>query len=144
MNKDYIIERLEWLVELIEETAEPTNDRLFPHHQTETLDNIQFIRDTITGKVVSDDEERKHIITIMKSSNRMWSIRKRIKNGDLENIKLLELEDGVREFLDGGSKINAIKFYREWMNDNTGRACSLREAKDKIDAYAGGRNVSLI
>ena len=91
MNKDHIIERLEMLVDLIEETSEPTNDRLFPHHQTETLDNIQFIRDTITGKVVSDDEERKHIITIMKSSNRMWSIRKRIKNGDLENIKLLEI-----------------------------------------------------
>ncbi len=144
MNKDYIIERLEWLVELIEETAEPTNDRLFPHHQTETLDNIQFIRDTITGKVVSDDEERKHIITIMKSSNRMWSIRKRIKNGDLENIKLLELEDGVREFLDGGSKINAIKFYREWMNENMDLRVSLRESKDKIDSYDKTRNNQLI
>lgn len=144
MNKDYIIKRLEWLVELIEETAEPTNDRLFPDHQTDTLDNIQFIRDTITGKVVSNDEERKHIITIMKSSNRIWSIRKRIKNGDLENIKLLELEDGVREFLDGGSKINAIKFYREWMNENMDTRVSLRECKDKIDAYDNTRNNQLI
>ena len=80
----------------------------------------------------------------MKNSNRMWSIRNRIKNGDLENINLLELEDGVREYLDGGSKINAIKFYREWMNKNMDTRVSLRESKDKVDAYDKSRNNQLI
>ena len=144
MNKDNILERLEMLVGLIEETSEPTNDRLFPYHQTDTLENIEFVRSLFQGKVLPNVEERKYIINIMKNSNRMWSIRNRIKNGDLENINLLELEDGVREYLDGGSKINAIKFYREWMNENMDLRVSLRESKDKIDSYDKTRNNQLI
>ena len=145
MNKDNILERLEMLVDLIEETSEPTNDLLFPHHQTDTLENIQFIRDIITGKLIPNaDTERDDIIRIMKHSNRMWSIRNKIKNGDIENVNLLELEDGVREYLVGGSKINAIKFYREWMNDNMDTRVSLRESKDKVDAYAKTLNSQLI
>ena len=144
MNKENILERLEMLVGLIEETSEPTNDRLFPHHQTDTLENIEFVRSLFQGKVLPNVEERKYIINIMKNSNRMWSIRNRIKNGDLENINLLELEDGVREYLDGGSKINAIKFYREWMNKNMDTRVSLRESKDKVDAYDKSRNNQLI
>ena len=48
------------------------------------------------------------------------------------------------EYLDDGSKINAIKYYREWMNEYTDKGISLREAKDTIDAYAARREVSLI
>jgi hypothetical protein len=144
MNKDHIIERLEMLVDLIEETSEPTNDRLFPLHQTDTLENIVYLKDSTLGRFSSKDEERKYIISIMKHSNRMWNVRNKIKNGDLDNVNLLELEDGVRERLADGSKINAIKFYREWMNDNMNTRVSLRESKDKVDSYAESINNQLI
>ena len=48
------------------------------------------------------------------------------------------------EYLDVGSKIKAIKYYREWMNEYTDKGVSLREAKDTIDAYSARRGVSLI
>ena len=65
---------------------------------------------------------------------------------DFENLAETNntmLEEIVSEFVDKGQKINAIIFYREWMLENTNTRVTLREAKEKIDAYAA-RNVTLI
>ena len=146
MNKDYIIERLGMLVELIEETSEPSTTQLFPLHETETLENIKYLRENIRGKNPHYDKdlEREFIIDIMKDSNRIWKFRNKIKNGDLDNTNLLEMEETIVMYLDDGSKINAIKFYREWMLDNMDTKVSLRECKDKVDAYDKSRKSQLI
>ena len=90
------------------------------------------------------DLEREFIIDIMKDSNRIWKFRNKIKNGDLDNTNLLEMEETIVMYLDDGSKINAIKFYREWMLDNMDTKVSLRECKDKVDAYDKSRKSQLI
>ena len=51
----------------------------------------------------------------MKESNRYWKIRNLIKEGDVGDLYLLEMEETIMEYLEAGSKINAIKYYREVM-----------------------------
>ena len=145
MNKDKIIERLEMLSDLISETQPeiPNDKMLFHHHAIDVLEEIQHIRDLSNKSVTIDqDSERKAIIRLMKKANRYWVIRNRIKGGD-DNMELLEVEEHIQEYLDQGSKINAIKLYRESMKTHFNQNVSLRESKDMIDALDNGMKVSL-
>ena len=145
MNKDKIIERLEMLSDLISETQPeiPNDKMLFHHHAIDVLEEIQHIRDLSNKSVTIDqDSERKAIIRLMKKANRYWVIRNRIKGGD-DNMVLLEVEEHIQEYLDQGSKINAIKLYRESMKTHFNQNVSLRESKDMIDALDSGLKVSL-
>ena len=145
MNKDKIIERLEMLSDLISETQPdiPNDKMLFHHHAIDVLEEIQHIRDLSNKSVTIDqDSERKAIIRLMKKANRYWVIRNRIKGGD-DNMELLEVEEHIQEYLDQGSKINAIKLYRESMKTHFNQNVSLRESKDMIDALDSGVKVSL-
>ncbi len=145
MNKDKIIERLEMLSDLISETQPdiPNDKMLFHHHAIDVLEEIQHIRDLSNKSVTIDqDSERKAIIRLMKKANRYWVIRNRIKGGD-DNMELLEVEEHIQEYLDQGSKINAIKLYRESMKTHFNQNVSLRESKDMIDALDSGLKVSL-
>jgi hypothetical protein len=134
-----MIERLEMLITLIDETHpdKPTEAALFHHHSVQTLENIQLIRDVINGNMlVDEDTQRENLIRIMKESNRYWKIRNKIKGGSVDDLQLLDMEETIIEFLEGGSKINAIKYYREVMNTHFKERVTLREAKDTIDAYS--------
>ena len=133
-----MIERLEMLITLIDETHpdKPTEAALFHHHSVQTLENIQHIRDVIKGSMlVDEDTQRETLIRIMKESNRFWKIRNKIKEGEWDNLEMLEMEETIMEFLEDGSKINAIKYYREVMQTYFKERVTLREAKDAIDEY---------
>jgi hypothetical protein len=139
MNKDLIIERLEMLITLIDETHpdKPTEAALFHHHSVHTLENIKHIRDYIKGSlVVDEDTQRETLIRIMKESNRFWKVRNKIKDGSVDDLQLLDMEETIMEYLEEGSKINAIKYYRDVMNTHFKERVTLREAKDTIDAYS--------
>ena len=159
-----VIERLEMLVALIEKSdivalkdklGEPgdyTEDAkrlgkidLFNTHLISTVETIEYIRDLITKtKTTNKDSERVFMISTMITANRLWKLHHKIITGDFDSIAILEMEERVMEYLDVGSKIKAIKYYREWMNEYTDKGVSLREAKDTIDAYSARRGVSLI
>ena len=147
MNKDKIIERLEMLSDLISETQPkiPNDKMLFHHHAIDVLEEIQYLRDLIKKNSISIDEdtERKHIINVMKKANRYWAIRNKIKDGDIDNLELLEMEEQIHEYLDQGSKINAIKYYRESMLTHFNTRVTLRESKDMIDSLSSGKKATL-
>ena len=147
MNKELIIERLEMLTELIGNTQPdiPSDTMLFHHHSIDVLEEIQYLRDKIKNKSISIDEdhERQHIINIMKKANRYWAIRNKIKEGGVDNLELLEVEEQIHEYLDQGSKINAIKYYRESMKTHFNQQVTLRESKDLIDALSRGKKATL-
>jgi hypothetical protein len=147
MNKELIIDRLEMLSELISETQPeiPNDKMLFHHHTIDVLEEIQYLRDKIKNKSISIDEdhERQHIINIMKKANRYWAIRNKIKSGEWDNLEMLEVEEQIHEYLDQGSKINAIKYYRESMKTHFNRHVTLRESKDMIDALSIGKKATL-
>ena len=163
MNREMVIERLNMLVSLIEksdivarkndlgEPGEYEDDakrlgkiNLFNEHLITTLEHIDFIRDlSKKTNTTSKDSERLFMISTMKDANRLWKLHHKVITGEFDSIAVIELEEIVSEFVDKGQKINAIKFYREWMLENTNTRVTLREAKEKIDAYAA-RNVTLI
>ena len=141
-----IIERLESLETLIDKTEPdiPNEKDLFSMHSIETQENIDWMRSIVTGNSNHDqDSTRIKLIQIMKDSNRIWSIRNKIRNGDWDDLQMLEVEDQIKDFLSQNQKINAIKYYRKFMLDELKVDMGLRQAKDTIDAIGEGRTVDL-
>jgi len=146
MDNAKILERLESLEALIEKTEPdiPNEDHLFSLHSIQTQENIDCMRSIVTGNSNYDqDSTRIKIIQIMKDSNRIWSIRNKIHNGDWDDLEMLEVEDTIKDFLSQNQKINAIKYYRQYMHDELKVNMGLRQAKDTIDAIGEGRTVDL-
>ena len=138
MDTSKVIEKLELLENLIGKTEPdiPNETELFSHHTIRTQENLEWLRNVATGRTNHDpDSTRTELIRIMKESNRYWKIRNLIKEGEVEDLHLLEMEETIMEYLESGSKINAIKYYREVMQTHFKEKVTLREAKDAIDEY---------
>ena len=146
MDNARILERLESLEALIDKTEPdiPNEKDLFSMHSIQTQENIEWMRSIVTRNSNHDqDSERIKIIQIMKDSNRIWGIRNKIHNGDWDDLEMLEVEDTIKEFLSENQKINAIKYYRQYMLDELKVDMGLRQAKDTIDAIGRGATVDL-
>ena len=146
MDNAKILERLESLETLIDKTEPdiPNEKDLFSMHSIETQENIDWVRSIVTGNSNHDqDSARMKIIQIMKDSNRIWSIRNKILNGDWDDLEMLEVEDTIKDLLSQHQKINAIKYYRRYMQDEFKVEMGLRQAKDTIDAIGRGATVDL-
>jgi hypothetical protein len=133
ISKQNLKDKLEKLELLINKTQpdEANKEQLFQDHQINNLENIRYVN---TLDINIDDDERKHLIYIMRTSNRVWKMRNKMLDGDwnLEDIKLDELEGELRNLLPN-NKIAAIKHYRNIMNEELGKIVSLRDAKERID-----------
>ena len=130
MDKAFIIERLELLVSLIEKTESDTQNEknLFSRHSITTMEMLE--------KVSNQNIEREELISMMKCANRIWKTRNKIKNGEWDELEMLEVQDTIEDYIAQGAKINAIKYYRQEMSDKFGEQVTLREAKEHIDKIA--------
>ena len=130
MDKTLILERLELLVALIEKTESdiPNEKNLFSRHSITTMEMLE--------KVSNQNIEREELISMMKCANRIWKTRNKIKNGEWEELEMLEVQDTIEDYIAQGAKINAIKYYRQEMSDKFGEQVTLREAKEHIDKIA--------
>ena len=128
MDKALIIEKLEMLVSLIEETEPdvPNEKNLFSHHVITAMEMLE--------KVNNRNIEKEELISMMKCANRIWKTRNKIKNGEWDSLEMLEVHETVEEYLAEGAKIAAIKYYREVMNTHFNEEVTLRESKDFVDA----------
>ena len=136
MNKSAILERLEMLESLCEKTEPdiPNDKQLFTEHSISVQGMIKSIRDLHTGKqIVDPDSERDLMINIMRESNKIWRLRKKVENGEWDDLTQIEMEEEIEDYLAEGQKINAIKYYRSEMKDRFDEEISLREAKDYVD-----------
>ena len=146
MDNAKIIEKLETLEALIDKTEPdiPNEKDLFSMHSIQTQENIEWMRSIITGNSNHDqDSTRIKIIQIMKDSNRIWGIRNKIHNGEWDDLEMLEVEDTIKDLLSQHQKINAIKYYRNYMSEQLNVDMGLRQAKDTIDAIGRGATVDL-
>ena len=137
MDKSLIIDRLEMLVKLCEETEPdvPTERHLFTEHSISVHSMIREVRDLTTGiKSIDPDSERDLIIKVMRESNKIWRLRNKVKNGDFDDLANLEMNETIEDFVAQGVKINAIKYYRQEMQDQFKETVTLREAKDYVDS----------
>jgi hypothetical protein len=134
ISKDNLKNKLEKLSILIDKTQpdEADKEQLFQEHQINNLENIKYVN---TLDINIDDDEREHLIYIMRTSNRVWKMRNKMLDGDwnLEDIKLDEMIGEIRNFISQGQKINAIKHYRTTMKNEFDKEVSLRDSKDRID-----------
>ena len=137
MDKALILDRLELLVSLCEKTEPdvPTERHLFTEHSISVNTMIREVRELTTGmKSIDPDSERDLIINVMRESNKIWRLRNKVKNGDFDDLANLEMNETIEDFVAQGAKINAIKYYRQEMQDQFKETVSLREAKDYVDS----------
>ena len=136
MNKSVILDRLEMLVKLCEETEPdiPNDTQLFTEHSISVQGMMKSVRDLQTGKqTIDSDSERDLMINIMRESNKIWKLRNKVKNGEWDDLSHAVIEEETEDFLAEGQKINAIKYYRSEMKDRFNVEVSLRDAKDYVD-----------
>ena len=146
MDNAQIIERLKSLEALITKTeADNPNDKiLFTDHTIQTQENLLWMMNlTANGANHDPDSARERIIQIIKDSNRIWGIRNKIHNGEWDDLKMLEVEDTIKDLLLQNQKINAIKYYRSFMKEELKVDMGLRQAKETIDAIGRGASVDL-
>jgi len=139
MDKALILDRLEMLVSLCEETEPdvPTERHLFTEHSISVNTMIMEVRELTTGmKSVDPDSERDLIINVMRESNKIWRLRNKVKNGEFDELSHIEMTEQIEDYIAQGQKINAIKYYRQEMSEQFGEQVTLREAKDHIDDIA--------
>jgi hypothetical protein len=141
MNKKLILYRLEMLVKLCDETEPkrwtPGDGSLFSTQFITASEMVKKVRNLHLGKKILDpDTEREELISIMKCANRIWKIRNKIKNGEFDDLSYLEMNDMIEDYIARGEKINAIKYYRQEMDENYDIRVSLRDAKEYIDNTA--------
>ena len=110
------------LLKLIEKTQPDSVSEkyLFQPNHSDTLDWIE--------RVEKDQISSGEIANIMKKANQVWKLRNKIKNGEIDNIEEVEISETVMDYLREGQKINAIKYYRNAMEETYGEKKSLRES----------------
>ena len=136
MDKSNILLRLEMLAELCEATEpeEPNDKQLFSKHLIEVQNMITLVTDMESGEVdFESSTEREQLTEVMRSSNKIWRFRNRIKNGELDMTEHAEMIDVIEDYLAQGQKLNAIKHYRTEMKETFGTEVNLRESKDFVD-----------
>ena len=74
ISKQNLKDKLEKLELLINKTQpdEANKEQLFQDHQINNLENIRYVN---TLDINIDDDEREHLIYIMRTSNRVWKMR---------------------------------------------------------------------
>ena len=133
MDKSNILLRLEMLADLCETTEPdvPSDKHLFSKHLIEVQNMITLVTDI---ENFEPSVEREQLTQVMKSSNRIWRFRNKIKNGELDMTEQVEMLDEIEDYLAQGQKINAIKYYRDEMKVRFDEQVSLRESKDFVDS----------
>ena len=117
------------LVKLCEkkEPDVPNERILFSNHIITVNEMLEEVRISTDGSTLT---------RIMRQANRIWRIRNKIKNGDWDDLSYIEMTEQIEDYIAQTQKINAIKYYRQEMNDKFGEQVTLREAKEHIDGIA--------
>jgi ribosomal protein L7/L12 len=128
-KKEWMLERLSRLVKLCKSTEPdvPDDNSLFTVHNIDAHDMYSKVDNGYSG--LHADE----MVSIMKSANRIWRIRKMIYNGEWDSVREAELHDGIQDLLEQKAKIAAIKYYRSTMLNVFKEEVRLRDAKDYVD-----------
>jgi len=133
------------LIDLVEKTeSENVSDmELFDYHKIDAITMMATVRDLHTGKkIIDEDQQRETLIDIMRSANKIWKMRNRIKKGDAS--LMIQIDEEIEDYLAQGQKIQAIKYYRNEISKLTGTEPLLKESKkyvDSIQIYMEKRNM---
>ena len=129
-KKEWMLERLSRLVKLSKSTDpdKPDNTSLFTAHNIDAHEMYSRVDNGYSG--LHADE----MVSIMRTANRIWRIRRKIWNGEFDADWAAEMQDGIEDLVETGAIIQAIKYYRSMMKQHTGDEPGLRASKDYVDA----------
>jgi hypothetical protein len=140
MNRDMILERIDSLVNLCEKTEPDYKDSTILF--TGQYVAAQEMHAKLARIILEEDDEisirsREAIVEIMKESNVIYKMRKKMKKWKEEGkdftAEVLQMEAEIEDCLVAGQKINAIKTYRTGMKEIFDEEVSLRDSKHHID-----------
>ena len=128
-KKEWIVDKLKRLVKLSRATEpdQPDDTYLFTPHCVDAYDLLDKVEKNY------DHMTNSEMVEIMSEANRIWKIRKKIWNGEWDDLPAVQLIAEVEEFIIKGQKINSIKHYRNNSEQVFGKPFSLKESKDACD-----------
>ena len=129
-KKDWMYEKLERLVKLCKSTEpdNPDDTWLFSSDNVEAHHLCDLVLEDYD--ILSYEDK----VNIMTKANTIWKIRKKIYNGEWDDVTASTLHGEIEDMIEAGAIIGAIKHYRNEMKTNLNTDISLREAKDYVDA----------
>ena len=129
-KKEWMLERLDRLVKICKSTEpdNPDDSWLFTPHVVEAHE--MYLKVNTLYDSLSHEEK----VEIMKKANKTWKIRRKIWNGEWDNVTASTLHGEIEDMIESGAIIQAIKHYRSEMKTHLDTDISLREAKDYVDA----------
>ncbi len=128
-KKEWIVDKLKRLVKLSTATEPdiPDDTYLFTPHCVDAYDLLNEVEKNY------DHMTNSEMVKIMSEANKIWKIRKKIWNGEWDDLPEAQLIAEVEEFIIKGQKINSIKHYRNNSEQVFGKPFSLKESKDACD-----------
>ena len=129
-KKEWMLERLDRLVKLCKSTEpdNPDDTWLFSSDNVEAHHLCDLVLEDYDTMGYEDK------VNIMTKANAIWKIRRKIWNGEWDDVSASRLHTEVEDLIKSGSIINAIKHYRNEMKTHLDTDVSIREAKDYVDA----------
>ena len=136
MFYEVVLDKLEKLVKLCQETEPdvPSDNHLFNQHLIDAKDMYDDVQEALISQTT--DLTRFEMIQVMRNSNRIWRIRNKVKNSNWDVNGYICLLEDVEDYIGTGSKIMAIKHYRNIMDRDFNETVRLKQAKDIIDKMA--------
>ena len=128
-KKEWIVDKLKRLVKLSTATEPdiPDDTYLFTPNTIDAYDLLNEVEKNYDHMTNSD------MVKIMSEANKIWKIRKKIWNGEWDDLPAVQLIAEVEEFIIKGQKINSIKHYRNNSEQVFGKQYRLKESKDACD-----------
>jgi hypothetical protein len=128
-KKEWIVDKLKRLVKLSTATEPdiPDDTYLFTPNTIDAYDLLNEVEKNY------DHMTNSEMVKIMSEANKIWKIRKKIWNGEWDDLPAVQLIAEVEEFIIKGQKINSIKHYRNNSEQVFGKQYSLKESKDACD-----------
>tara|TARA_R110001583_G_scaffold36483_4_gene120077 strand:- start:1 stop:435 length:435 start_codon:yes stop_codon:yes gene_type:complete len=135
-KQDWMYERLDRLVKLCKSTEpdNPDDTWLFTPQVIEAHD---MCRNVLENYEIMDNFEK---VDIMTKANKIWKIRRKIWNGEWDDVSASTLHTEVEDLIKAGAIIEAIKHYRNEMKTHLSTDVSLKESKDYVDVLRADLN----
>jgi L-cysteine desulfidase len=129
-KQDWMLERLNRLVKICKST-EPDNPDDTWLFTPQVIDAHEMYTKVNTSYDSLSHEEK---VEIMKKANTVWKIRRKIWNGEWDDVSASTLHTEIEDMIKAGAIIEAIKHYRSEMKTSLNTDVSLKECKDYVDA----------
>ena len=135
-KKEWMLERLNRLVKTCKSTEPDSPDEswLFTPHVIDAHEMYTKVN------TLYDSLSHEEKVKLMTKANQIWKIRRKILNGEWDDVSASTLHTEIEDMIKAGAIIEAIKHYRNEMKTSLNTDVSLKESKDYVDVLRADLN----